>query len=116
MPTISMFYGILIRMFFHHKGVGSMKIKHITVVDDGVLQIVSDDERTGLFDVRPYMESEAFRPLKDRTAFAQILNGGYYVEWRCGADLSADTIEARWDEDSEQNVRAVAEDSPAWGA
>jgi uncharacterized protein with HEPN domain len=22
-------------------------------------------------------------------------NGGYFVEWACGADLSADTIEAR---------------------
>jgi len=26
----------------------------------------------------------------------QVLNGGYFIEWDCGADLSADTIEARW--------------------
>jgi hypothetical protein len=25
----------------------------------------------------------------------KISNGGYFVEWNCGADLSADTIEAR---------------------
>jgi len=93
-----------------------MKITDIAVVDDGILQIVAEDGRTGLFDVRPYMESEAFRPLKNRTAFAQVLNGGYYVEWRCGADLSADTIEARWDEVTEQHVRAVAESAPAWDA
>jgi len=91
-----------------------MKIIKLTVADNGILQIVSEDGRSGLFDVRPYMESEAFRPLKDPIAFAQVLNGGYYVEWRCGADLSADTIEARWDEITEQNVRAVAETSSVW--
>jgi hypothetical protein len=25
-----------------------------------------------------------------------VRNGRYFVEWPCGADLSADTIEARW--------------------
>ncbi len=60
------------------QGAGPMKITKITVADVGMLQIVSEDGRTGLFDVRPYMESEAFRPLKDPIAFAQVLNGGYY--------------------------------------
>ena len=26
----------------------------------------------------------------------QISNGGYFIEWDCGADLSVDTIEAKW--------------------
>ena len=26
----------------------------------------------------------------------QISNGRYFIEWSCGADLSADTIEAHW--------------------
>ena len=26
----------------------------------------------------------------------KVFNGGYFVEWECGADLSADTIEAHW--------------------
>jgi hypothetical protein len=26
----------------------------------------------------------------------KVSNGGYFIEWDCGADLSADTIEARW--------------------
>jgi hypothetical protein len=25
----------------------------------------------------------------------KIRNGGYFVKWECGADLSADTIEAK---------------------
>jgi len=32
----------------------------------------------------------------DKKEFEQIYNGGYFIEWDCGADLSADTIEARW--------------------
>jgi hypothetical protein len=28
--------------------------------------------------------------------FMKVSNGGYFVEWDCGADLSADTIEAHW--------------------
>jgi hypothetical protein len=28
----------------------------------------------------------------------KITNGGYFVEWECGADLSADTIEAKMTE------------------
>jgi hypothetical protein len=39
---------------------------------------------------------EAFAPLKQTEAFNQVRNGGYYTEWNCGADLSADTIEAKW--------------------
>ncbi len=33
-------------------------------------------------------------PLQDN--FKKIHNGKYYVEWDCGADLSSDTIEAKW--------------------
>ena len=39
---------------------------------------------------------EAFEALRDEKEFFDIVNGGYFVEWGCRADLSADTIEARW--------------------
>jgi hypothetical protein len=34
--------------------------------------------------------------------------GGYFVEWACGADLSADTIEARWQVADKTNAQAIA--------
>ena len=49
----------------------------------------------GVFDVKPYLKSEAFLPLQDNEEFSSVHNGGYFVEWPCGADLSADTIQAR---------------------
>jgi hypothetical protein len=34
--------------------------------------------------------------LRVHDEFTKVSNGGYFIEWECGADLSADTIEARW--------------------
>jgi hypothetical protein len=61
-----------------------------------MLSVVSVDGRTGTFDIRPYLEDEAFAALRDIRQFMKVANGGYFVEWACGADLSADTIEAKW--------------------
>ena len=55
------------------------------------------------FDASPYLESEVFSGLKEEQVFERVTNGGYFIEWECGADLSADTIEARW-----KNVSAPA--------
>jgi hypothetical protein len=73
-----------------------MRLIDVRPAEPGVLVVVSDDGRTGRFDVRPYFVSPAFRPLEDCCEFERVRNGGYYIEWPCGADLSADTIEARW--------------------
>ncbi len=73
-----------------------MNIVEIIPKDNYTLYIRTEDGTTGLFDVKPYLESEVFAPLKDRTEFERIHNGKYFIEWDCGADLSADTIQARW--------------------
>ena len=73
-----------------------MNIVEIIPQEDYVLYVKADDGKTGLFDVKPLLESEAFSPLKDRSEFERVHNGKYFVEWDCGADLSADTIQARW--------------------
>lgn len=73
-----------------------MKIFELHPRSNWVLSVVADDGRTGDFDVSPYLELEAFESLRDPREFQKVANGGYFVEWDCGADLSADTIEARW--------------------
>lgn len=74
-----------------------MIISRIIPQKENILLVMSEDGRAGRFDLKPYLEAEAFRPLKEPAAFARIHNGRYFVEWDCGADLSADTIEARWE-------------------
>ena len=73
-----------------------MKIIEITPHPNWMLTIVSEDGRKGDFDVSPYLHFEAFEDLNKVSEFIKISNGGYFVEWNCGADLSADTIEAHW--------------------
>lgn len=71
-----------------------MRIAEVKPNLDYTLQIIFDDGRTGIFDVSPYLEFEAFTDLKNQDAFMKIMNGRYFIEWDCGADLSVDTIEA----------------------
>jgi len=71
-----------------------MRILEIHPQPNWMLSIVADDGRMGDFDVSPYLEYEAFEELRDLGEFMKVVNGGYFVEWDCGADLSADTIEA----------------------
>ena len=73
-----------------------MIISSVTPHCNFVLEIRAKDGRTGFFDVSPYLESEVFSGLKEEQPFEHVTNGGYFIEWKCGADLSADTIEARW--------------------
>mgnify|MGYP001580637953 CR=1 FL=1 len=73
-----------------------MRITELQAQPNSVLSIVAEDGRVVRFDVSPYLEYEAFEALRDHNEFVKVVNGGYFVEWDCGADLSADTIEARW--------------------
>ena len=71
-----------------------MRIIDINPQPNWILSIVADDGRKGKFDVSPYLNFEAFEELRDIKEFMKVVNGGYFIEWDCGADLSADTIEA----------------------
>lgn len=73
-----------------------MKIAQVHPQADWILTLIADDGCVGKFDVSPYLRLKAFEDLRRPGEFSKIFNGGYFVEWACGADLSADTIEARW--------------------
>jgi hypothetical protein len=71
-----------------------MTLLGVVPLEDHLLFVETQEGSEGVFDVKPYLTSEAFAPLKDHAEFSSVHNGGYFVEWPCGADLSADTIEA----------------------
>lgn len=73
-----------------------MRIAKIYPQPNWILSIAADDGRIGNFDVTPYLQYEAFQELQDANQFKRVFNGGYFIEWDCGADLSTDTIEAQW--------------------
>jgi len=72
-----------------------MIIAEVRPAADHNLTITTKDGIVGVFDVKPYLEYDAFLPLKRTDEFMKVINGGYFIEWECGADLSADTIEAK---------------------
>jgi hypothetical protein len=85
-----------------------MNIAEIILKENHMLYIKTEDGKAGLFDLKPYLESDVFAPLKNRTEFERVHNGKYFIEWDCGADLSADTIEARWETASTRDAQLSA--------
>ena len=71
-----------------------MRVNTVIPNPDFTLSIITDDGRTGIFDVTPYLQDEAFSALSDMKNFVKVRSGGYFIEWECGADLSADTLES----------------------
>jgi hypothetical protein len=85
-----------------------MRIAEIRPQPDYTLIITATDGRIGRGDVTSYLEYEAFACLKDKGEFVKVTNGGYFIEWSCGADLSADTLEARWSLIDQTQIAAPA--------
>lgn len=73
-----------------------MRIAELKIQPNWILTVVAEDGGVGQFDVSPYLQDEAFQALQSQRELAKVINGGYFIEWDCVADLSADTIEARW--------------------
>jgi hypothetical protein len=71
-----------------------MRIAEVVPIENHILFVETVEGATGIFDLKPYLGGEAFAPLQDQAEFLAVHNGGYFIEWPCGADLSADTIEA----------------------
>jgi hypothetical protein len=82
-----------------------MTLRQVMPLDDHLLYIETSQGAEGVFDVKPLLAAEAFAPLQDSAEFAAVHNGGYFVEWPCGADLSADTITARMSTGSPNNAQ-----------
>lgn len=69
-----------------------LTITQIVANRDWCLDVTFEDGSRRIYDVKPLLECEAFEDLKDIDLFLQVRNGGYFVEWPTGADLSADTL------------------------
>ena len=80
-------------------------IKSIKANDDYSLQVIFEDGLEGSVDIKPYLADEAFGCLNDIHEFKKIHNGGYFVEWLCGADLSADTLRYKIEKNKVQTVK-----------
>ncbi len=68
------------------------RVVGLVAKDDWTLIVTFSAYVVKRFDVKPLLSCEAFSQLRDLAEFKRVRNGGYYVEWDSGADLSADTL------------------------
>ncbi len=65
----------------------------IKALDNFCLECLFNDGTRKLADIKPFLQTEVFQPLKNPDAFLQIKNKKYFVEWSdYDIDLSADTL------------------------
>ena len=69
-----------------------LKVKSVFAKNDYTLFVALSDGRTGIFDVKPYLEKGVFKELKDKNYFKQVKPFFCGITWPNEQDLSADTI------------------------
>lgn len=70
----------------------SPKAKKVKTLNDYKIFIMFENGEKKIFDLKPYLEYEVFKPLKNIDEFNKIFIDFGTVCWKCGADLSRDTL------------------------
>lgn len=71
-----------------------IKIQRIKPNDNYTIDIELDDGRSGILDVKEYLELGVFKELKDLAYFKEVKNCGRFIMWPHEQDLCADSIAA----------------------
>jgi len=69
-----------------------LKVKKVNANNDYTLFVELSDGRSGIFDIKPYLEKGVFTQLKDKNYFKQVKPLFCGIVWPNEQDLSADTI------------------------
>ncbi len=71
-----------------------MKPKAIEVkaLKDYKLEVVFEDGKKGIFDVKPYLEYIQFKDLKNEKIFNTVKIHGLSISWSNGADICPDEL------------------------
>lgn len=70
----------------------SPKVIEAKVLSDYKLLLKFDTQEQKIFDVEPYLQYEGFKPLINSDEFKNIYIDFGTVCWKCGSDLSRDTL------------------------
>lgn len=72
-----------------------MRIVDVSVLNNNELLLYLDNESSKAFNIEKYLDSEAFKPLKDINELRKFKVKFGCIEWECGASLSEDTLLSR---------------------
>lgn len=68
------------------------KVLSVTANDDYTLDLKFDDGAIRRFDVKPYLEYEIFKELKDQSYFKRVRVAFGTVQWPNEQDISPETL------------------------
>ncbi|OAA92743.1 MULTISPECIES: DUF2442 domain-containing protein [Clostridium] len=70
----------------------SPKVIEVNVLKDYKLLLKFETNEQKTFDVKPYLQYEVFKPINNLDEFKNVYIEFGTVCWKCGADLSRDTL------------------------
>jgi hypothetical protein len=68
------------------------KILKVTPLENFRLEILTDTNLVGIFDMKPYLTGSAFKPLLNIVFFNTVSTARYGITWEGELDISSDTI------------------------
>ena len=84
MPTISMFYGIIIRMYY--------AVTDVQPQDNYLLLLTFENGEKRQFDMKPYLDYGIFQELKDLRLFKTVKTSFDSIEWDNEADFDPEIL------------------------
>lgn len=70
----------------------SPDIKSVEILKEYNLIITFTDDEVKIFDMKQYLKYPIFKPLSNENEFRAFSIVDGTIEWKCGAELSADTF------------------------
>lgn len=64
----------------------------VKALENYILQVKFDNGEIKKFDVKPYLNHNAFLKLKDYKEFCKVKIAGLSIEWENGADICPDEL------------------------
>jgi len=64
----------------------------VKALNDYKLEVVFEDGKKGIFDVKPYLEYIQFKDLRDKDMFNTVKIDGLSISWSNGADICPDEL------------------------
>ncbi len=97
MAVLSMFYGIIISMYYFSNRPFKIekmnpRVKNVAPNSNYKLYITFDNGEIKIFDVNPYLQIGIFKELKDKALFNSVKPFFGSIQWKNGQDLCPDTL------------------------
>lgn len=68
------------------------RIKEVKVLEDYKLLLIYENNEERIYDMKPNLEYEAFKKLKDYNLFKKVYAAGETIEWETGEDVSPESL------------------------